>query len=250
MSRLSWLTARPIAHRGFHGIDAGIVENTLPAISAAVDSGFAVEVDVRLTADNRVVVFHDARLDRLTSSTGVIRRMTLADVRSASLTGGRARIPTLEQVLDVIAGQVPLLIEMKTDWSGAGPLELVVAETVAAYDGAVAVMSFDHLAIASLRRIAPELPRGLVASRFSADRWPTWPRWRRLAYRHLLPAIIGRPHFINYEVSALPASAPLALRHFIGLPLLTWTVRTPNDRSVAAEWADQIIFEGFDPDRG
>lgn len=246
---MDWLTARPIAHRGFHDVDAGRMENTLPAISAAMDRDFAIEIDVRLTADQRVVLFHDDTLDHLTNATGKIRQHPLASLKDVRFENGDARIPTLDEVLDLVGGRVPLFVEVKSDWSGEDHLLRAVSDALSAYEGAVAVMSFDHLLMARFRRVNPEITRGLLSGRRVPGYWPpTRPLWRWLVYRHLVFAAISRPHFIAYRLTSLPASAPLTLRHFARLPLLTFTVDTIAKRAFAAEWADQIIFEGFDPD--
>lgn len=248
MSDLDWLTARPIAHRGYHDHGAGRIENTLAAAAAAIEHDFAVECDVRITADNRVVVFHDTTLDRLTNASGRVDRASLDELRAARFSGGDGHIPTLEELLDLVDGRAPLVIELKPERLGGHPLAAAVAAILADYVGPLAVMSFDPTAVAAMRRLAPTRPRGLIASHMEAGDWPALPPPTRLVRRHLLPALYALPHFVAYDVKALPASAPLALRHFFGLPLLTWTVRDAADRAVARQWADQMIFEGFDPD--
>lgn len=243
-----WLTARPAAHRGYHDREAGRLENTLPAVAAAIEKNFAVEVDVRLTADGRVVVFHDADLGRLTDRDGRVADQNLSALREARMKGADAGIPTLEELLDLVAGRTPLLLEMKMDRPGAPALGNAVADALATYDGPVAAMSFDHEAIARLRRRAPTLLRGLVAGGYRRADYPALAAWRRLAYRHLASAAVAVPHFVAYDVRRLPASGAQSLRHFFKVPLLTWTVRTAEERATAAQWADQMIFEGFDPD--
>lgn len=249
MIRFDWLTARPVAHRGYHDRARGRVENTLPSITAAVRHGFAIEIDLQLTADGQVVAFHDETLDRLSERSGRIDQLTLAVVRTTRLRDCNERIPTLDEILEEVAGRVALFLELKSNWTGERRLERIVATILAGYAGPVAVMSFDPRAVSALRHLAPHLPRGLVAGQFvSTDEHPLPPN-HRLAYRHLLHAGLCWPNFIAYEVHALPAAAPLMIRHAFGLPLLTWTVRTEVDREVAEHWADQIIFEGFDPDQ-
>jgi glycerophosphoryl diester phosphodiesterase len=251
MAAPDWLTARPIAHRGYHDAAAGRIENTLPAAEAAMARGFAIECDIQLTADQHVVVFHDDTLDRLTKSTGDVSACTLPALRAARFRAGADSIPTLEDLLDLVDGKVPLIIELKSRVTGDRRLEAAAASLLLAYGGPVAVMSFDPASMIAMRRIAPAIPRGMIADRFEAAEWPAIASpLRRLAGRWLLAAPAVWPAFLAYDVDALPASPPLALRHFFRLPLLTWTVRTPAQRAVAEEWADQIIFEGFDPDHG
>ncbi len=243
-----WLTARPVAHRGLHDRAKGRIENTISAVSAAVERRYAIEVDLQITADDQVIVFHDDTLDRLTEATGRTDRLTLSAVRSARLRETSDRIPTLDELLEEVAGRVPLVIELKNRWTGDRRLEREVATTLADYSGPAAVMSFDPASMRAMRYLLPHLPRGLIADRFETGDWAEIPAYKRFALRHLLAASYVLPQFIAYGVHALPANAPLLLRHAFGLPLLTWTVRTPEDRAVARRWANQMIFEDFDPD--
>jgi glycerophosphoryl diester phosphodiesterase len=248
VAALDWLTVRPIAHRGFHNAEAGRIENTLSAVVAAVEHNFAIEVDLAVTADDRVVAFHDDTLERLTESSGRVDTKDLATLKSVRFRAGKDRIPTLEDILDQVDGRVPLALELKSSATGDRRLETSVAAALSTYTGPVAVMSFDPGSMRAMRSLAPALPRGMIADRFSREHAAHMPSPVRFGLRHLLTAPWVGPQFVAYCIDALPASAPLALRHFFGLPLLTWTVRTEAHRRMAREWADQIIFEGFDPD--
>jgi len=247
VGRPAWLTAQPVAHRGYHDRDAGRIENTIAAAEAAIARGFAIECDVQVTRDDVAVVFHDDTLERLTAATGRVSKMTLAELKSVPLAATATVIPTLEEFLAAVAGRVPLFVELKSDFAGNRRLEQAAAPALAAYAGPLAVMSFDPESMVTLRRMLPSVPRGMVADRFSDDEWSMIPPLRRLALRHLAAAPRVMPSFVAWGVHDLPADAPLLLRH-LGVPLLTWTVRTAADRSTARRYADQIIFEGFDPD--
>jgi glycerophosphoryl diester phosphodiesterase len=248
VAALGWLTARPIAHRGYHSAAAGRIENTLAAAEAAKSKNFAIECDLQLTADGQVVVFHDDTLDRLTKTAGEVAKKTLAEVRAVRFRDADTTIPSLEDLLDLVDGRVPLVIELKSRFTGDRKLEAATASVLLTYDGPVAVMSFDPASMTVMRRLAPGLPRGMVADRFTSASRPALSFPARMANRWLLAAPLVRPNFIAYDVTALPASAPLALRHFFRLPLLAWTVRTEAEQETARQWADQIIFERFDPD--
>jgi glycerophosphoryl diester phosphodiesterase len=248
MAAPDWLTARPIAHRGYHDVTAGRIENTLPAAEAAIAHRFAIECDLQRSADDAVVVFHDDTLDRLTDLNGPIEARTLAELRGARFTAGDAAIPTLSDLLDLVDGRVPLIIELKSRFTGDRRLEAATATILGGYSGAAAVMSFDPASMMAMRRLAPNLPRGMLGDGFAARDWPMIPLPARIGNGMYAMAPVVRPAFISHGVHSLPASAPLALRHFFRLPLITWTVRTPEDRATAAAWADQITFEGFDPD--
>ena len=247
MAELYWLK-RPIAHRGLHDAAAGIVENSAASVTAALGHGYAIEVDLQCAAGHMPVVFHDATLDRLTDETGAIAARNVDDLRSIALTGTNNRILSLPDLLALVGGYVPLLLEVKSTWTGDGKFEANIAKLLASYAGPVAIMSFDPYSVAAFRTLAPTLPRGLVASRFAdADHWSGLSDSQRFAMRHLLTSAFARPHFIAYDIGALPAAAPLIAKLVFGMPLLTWTVRTEADRERALRYADAMIFEGIDP---
>jgi len=246
MAGLDWLIERPVAHRGLHG--DGLIENTLGAARAAVEGNFAIEVDLQLTADNEVVVFHDETLDRLTTATGPLADRTVAELKKISIRGTNERIPALQELLDLVAGRTPLVLELKSDWNGDERLTARVAAVLAGYAGPVACMSFDPQIVMALQSHAPGLPRGIVAERYYDDpEWSPLTRAQRFKFGNLLHIPGTKPHFVAYYVRDLPAIAPLIARHILGLKLLTWTVRTDAQRRKARRWANQMIFEGFRP---
>lgn len=247
MSELYWLR-RPIAHRGLHDASRGIIENSASSVAAAMGKGYAVEVDLQCAADRVPVVFHDETLDRLTPESGPVAARTAAALSAISLQGSSDRILSLPALLNLVNGHVPLLIEVKSTWTHEGSYEANIALLLASYPGPVAVMSFDPYCVAAFKEIAPALPRGLISERFSdRDHWPNLTLWRRFAMRNLLTAAIARPHFIAYDIKALPALAPFIAQTLFGLPLLTWTVRTEEERERALRYADAMIFEGVRP---
>lgn len=247
MSELYWLR-RPIAHRGLHDAARGVIENSASSVAAAMGKGYAVEVDLQCAADRVPVVFHDETLDRLTPESGPVAARTAAALTAIPLRGSKDRILSLPALLDLVNGYVPLLIEVKSTWTREGKYEANIALLLASYPGPVAVMSFDPHCVAAFKEIAPALPRGLIAERFSdRDHWPHLTPWQRFAMRNLLTSAIARPHFIAYDIKALPALAPFIAQTLFGLPLLTWTVRTNEERKRALRYADAMIFEGVTP---
>ena len=140
------------------------------------------------------------------------------------------------------------MIEVKSHFDGDRKLVTRMAEVLASYRGPVVGMSFDPDQVLALRELMPELPRGIIAERsYEAADWPEATPAQRKGMLHLRHAFRTRPHFVAYWIDELPAPAPWIARHIFGLPLLTWTVRTPEQRERAARHADQIIFEGFRP---
>jgi glycerophosphoryl diester phosphodiesterase len=247
MAELYWLR-RPIAHRGLHDASRGIVENSASSVTAAMGKGYAVEVDLQCAAGGMPVVFHDSTLDRLTGAAGPVAAHDVEALREIPLKGTADRILSLPDLLALIGGYVPIILEVKSTWSRDGAFETNIAKLLASYAGPVAVMSFDPYSVAAFRRVAPALPRGLVAGRFNdAGHWSDLTAGQRFAMRHLLTSTFAWPHFIAYDVRALPALAPLIARTLFGLPLLTWTVRTLPDRERALRYADAMIFEGIEP---
>jgi len=247
MAELYWLK-RPIAHRGLHDAAKGIVENSASAVTAALGKGYAIEVDVQCAAGHEPVVFHDSTLERLTNETGPLAARSVENLRTVALRGSRDRILSLPDLFGLVGGYVPLVLEVKSTWTGDHTLEANIAKALKPYAGPVAVMSFDPHAVEAFRHAAPELPRGLAAGRFDdEDHWSALTARQRFAMRHLLTSTFARPHFIAYDIRALPALAPLMAKVVFGLPLLTWTVRTAADRERALRYADAMIFEGIEP---
>lgn len=247
MAKLDWLT-RSLAHRGLHDAGKGIVENTPSAIQAALDAGYAIEVDVQEAGDGEPMVFHDPTLDRLTKATGPVINHTSDALKRVAFKDTKDKMQHLDELLEQISGRVPLIIEIKSNWRMHGRFEDRLASVLKPYRGHVAVMSFDPNAIAVFAHRAPEITRGLVAGPFrNLKYWGQLSAARRLMMRHLLPALKVRPHFIAYDLDGLPAFAPYVWRRVLNRTLLAWTVRGEEDRQRAEKWADAIIFEGFRP---
>ena len=230
-----WLTSVPIAHRGYHDIGRGRAENSAGAFSAAVDAGFAIECDVQITNSGEPVVFHDPALKRMTGIDGNVCNFSpsqLAPLRLLKTTDG---IYTLKQHLDIVAGNVPLVIELKGGRGKATGLVEGVAESLDAYDGPVCVMSFDHWVCAQFARLLPDIPHGLTAKGGEeTDRI------------HHLAMTEYDLNFISYGVTDLPNGFVQQARD-AGIPVISWTIRDNKTRALAAAYSDQMTFEGFDP---
>jgi glycerophosphoryl diester phosphodiesterase len=245
-TRLDRLMAQPIAHRGLHDAACGIIENTASAARAAIAGRYGIEADLQVSADGEAMVHHDEALGRLTDGAGTLRDLTAAALTRIAFKATPDRMMRLGDLLDVVAGRTAVLLELKSHFDGDLRLATRAAKVLAGYDGPAGVMSFDPDPIAALRRTAPQLIRGIVMERYY--RLPHWdflslPRKRSLAF--LLHGATTRPAFLACRVDDLATFAPRAARLMFGLPLLTWTVRSEQDRAMAARYADQIIFEGF-----
>ena len=243
-----WLTTRPIAHRGLHERARGIIENTPSAIGAAIDNHFAFEVDLQATLDGEAMVYHDDELGRLTDGHGALREINSKDLRHVPFRETTDRMISLGELCEIVSGRVTMVLELKSQFDDNDMLVRRVASVLARYQGPVAAMSFDPFQVHALRRLAPNVVRGLVAeNNYEQGEWLTLPPAKRNMMKHMRQAFHAQPQFIAYNINDLPSPAPWIARTLFGLPLLTWTVRTPDQRAHAARWTDQMIFETFIP---
>jgi glycerophosphoryl diester phosphodiesterase len=241
---------RPIAHRGLHNAAHGIIENTGPAFEAAIAKAYGIECDVRPVAGGLPIIFHDATLDRLIEGEGQVADLTASALKSLRHRISNAPILTLAEMLELIRGRVPLLIEIKSEWTTPDPAFLdAVTNLTLGYEGPVALMSFDPAVMTRIRDLAPRIPRGVISGSYRGTGW-----WsgkisdeRAAALRDLLESGPAAPDFYAYDVNALPTPVTEYVRRVSGLPLFTWTVRTEEQQQIARQWADAMIFEGFEP---
>lgn len=246
---LGWLVARPIAHRGLHDLAAGVIENSFAAADAAIAGRFGIECDVQLSADGEAMVFHDFVLDRLTGEVGAVSARTAQALAVIPFKDGSGTIPTLTAFLDRIAGRVPLVIEIKSRFDGDLALTRRAAEIVLQHPGQPIVFkSFDPVIVTALREIAPPIPRGIVAMlAYDYGDYAHLDAGQKHALANLLHFSESRPDFLSWKVGDLPSAAPYLCRKALGMPVMSWTVRTPEDREKARAHADQMVFEGFVP---
>lgn len=238
----------PAAHRGLHG--PGVPENSLAAFRAAIEAGYAIELDVQHSADGEPMVFHDYDLLRMAGSEGFIADLTLAEIAKLRLGKTEECIPTLQEVLRLVAGRVPLLIEIK-DQDGRlgeniGDLQDRVASLLVPYEGVAAVMSFNPETVAAFTRASKKAPGGLVACAFDEDDWPMLEPEDRRRLAALADFDRSGAVFLSHDRRDLanPAVAALKAR---GVPVLSWTVRSPEEEALARRVADNITFEGYRP---
>ena len=238
----------PLAHRALHDRSQRRPENSPAAIRAAAAAGYGIEIDVQGTSDGQAVVFHDEWLERLTDATGLVKDHSAADLGRIALRDADDTIPTLPQVLQMVAGRVPLLIEIKdqTDRMAEtdGRLEAAVARALQGYQGPVAVMSFNPHAVATMARLAPHIPRGLTTAAYDYAGWAplapeTCDQLREIADYDRVGA-----SFISHEAADLtrPRVAELKAQ---GAAILTWTIRSALQEAKARDIADNITFEGY-----
>ena len=238
----------PLAHRGFHDRAQGRIENSALAVTAAVAAGYGIEIDLQLSADGVAMVFHDEALDRLTDQTGPLNARTAEELQRIRLTGGTDTIPTLSQVLDLVAGRVPLLIEVKdqslTMGATDGRLEGAAAQDLSGYEGPVALMSFNPASVHHLARLAPDLPRGLITSAYDPQDWAPLPDAICNRLREIPDYEATGSSFVSHEAADLNRPRLRELKA-MGASILCWTIRSPEAEAEARHVADNVTFEGY-----
>jgi glycerophosphoryl diester phosphodiesterase len=238
----------PITHRALHDRAHGRIENSPAAIKAAVVAGYGIEVDLQLSQDGVPMVFHDEDLDRLTAETGPVNARTAAELGRIRLTGSTDTIPTLAEVLKLIDGRVPLLIEIKDQTLVMGPsdgrLEAATADALQGYTGDVALMSFNPHSVAHMARLAPHLPRGITTSAYDPDDWAPLPEDVCNRLRDIPDYDPTLSSFISHEAADLARDRVTDLKSR-GAVVLCWTIRSPEAEAAARRFADNVTFEGY-----
>jgi len=239
--------ATPLAHRALHDVSQGRPENSRAAIRAAIAAGYGIEIDVQLSGDGAAMVFHDYHLERLTDVQGAVQLFNADQLRQTPLRGGDEGIPDLPEVLALVAGQVPLVIEIK-DQDGEmgpniGPLERAVAFALEGYVGDVAVMSFNPHSVAMMQELAPHIPRGIVTSSYRTSEWPL--SSDTCDYLREIPDYdrVGAS-FISHQVDDLDRPRVAELKA-AGAMICCWTVRSAEQEAQARKVADTVTFEGY-----
>jgi glycerophosphoryl diester phosphodiesterase len=237
--------ARPFAHRGLHG--PGRPENSRAAVAAAVAAGHGIEIDLRLSADGRAMVFHDDALARLTGAAGRVSDRTAADLSALPLLGGGETVPAFDEILALVRGRVPLLVEVKDEDGALGPgigqLAAAAARDATGYAGPLAFMSFNPNTVAALARHAPDRPRGLTTCAFDAAEWGHVPAATRARLAAIPDAGRTGAAFVSHDRRDLDRPRLAELRAQ-GLALLAWTIRAPAEAEAARRVVDQITAEG------
>lgn len=245
------LFLRPYAHRGLHGPGYGPgnghVENSAPAFLKAIERGHGIECDLRPAQGGVPVVFHDQDCDRLLGISGRIADVEPDKIAELRYPECGSPLLTFADFLSLVDGRVPVLAEIKSDWSEPDPGFLpAICELARGYQGPLALMSFDPTLMTIVANLSPEIPRGLVSRDFTQDPAAAerLGRMRAYALTNLLDQSAVAPSFIAYDINALPTPAVRYVREFEGLPVFAWTVRSPTDWLIAGQWADAAIFEG------
>ena len=238
------------AHRGLHGkldvFDDAAPENSLKAFGRAVDMGFGIELDVRQTKDGEIVVFHDDTLDRVAGVSGKVRDMTYEELQNVRLMQSEEKIPLFTEVLELVGGKIPLLVEIKDDGYGASTVEKTM-KILGSYSGDYIVESFNPLLLGAVKKFSPKTMRGFLCDKLSAN--PAYSSLKfKIVERHLLN-FIARPHFIACSKNN-PKMFPIGIIRVICRPaFIAWTVKSKEEEKQAKlDGFDGVIFEGYIPE--
>ena len=240
---ISWLIQAPIAHRGLHDISRQIPENSMPAFMGAVDRGFTIELDIRRTADNQIVVFHDSNVLRLTGSNQEIDALPFQSIKDLRIRNTEYRIPLFSDVLKTVAGKVPILIDIKTEKT-AGVFEANIFEILGTYSGKFAVESFNPHTLQWFKNNAPGILRGRVAYDHHAENFRFL---RRYLVGRYLKGDAGSPDFLAYDIRCRPYWA-VQFHRRRGAVILGWTAKNEKQMTACRKYFDNLMFEGFLPE--
>lgn len=242
---------RPIAHRGLHDERAGVIENTAAAFEAAITNGFGIECDLRPARGGLPVVFHDETTERIIGGESH-RILELSDtqIRALRTQTGQHEVLTFADMLALVDGRVPLLVEIKSEWDPPDvPFLAEIARRTLDYPGDIALMSFDPDVMTVMRELATEIPRGIISGSYRDEHGETWWRdWisdeRAERLSNLLESGPVAPSFYAYHVKSLPTPVTRYVREVDHLPVFAWTVRTAEDLAHSHLYANAPIFEG------
>ncbi len=233
----------PVAHRGLWTPD-GAPENSLAAFQAACAGGYGIELDVQLTADGEAVVFHDERLERMTGQEGRLRDHTVAELGAMTLNGTDETIPTLADTLTMIGHRAMVFIELKTPFGEVGPLEKRVTDVLVDHNGPTAVIGFNPYSHAWFADHHPQILRGLDSYGWNDEGARKLAPEMRKSLAALEQVELARPDFLALGLDMLP-SARADLYRAKGMPIVAWTVRSPDQWEGVRDHCDNLIFEGF-----
>ncbi len=238
-----WLFDKFIAHKGFW--NNSCPENSTGAFLRAIENNYAIELDVRILADGELAVFHDKELSRMTGEDGYLSTLTSEQLKNFHLNNTEYTIPLLSEVLELVAGRTPIILDLKNEATNSGTFEHKVCETIHNYSGNIAIMSFNPLTLEWFSKNLPAIPRGLLSTRWTkdlSDRPDTF--IKRFVTSHNFLSKRAKPDFLAYNIKQLPT---LRTRKFKKIPLIAWTAMSQEEYLDKVKYLDNIIFEGFKP---
>lgn len=237
---LDFLKGRIIAHRGYHDKTIGIPENSMTAFKRAVENDYIIELDVHILKDGEIVVFHDDDLNRMTGEKGKLKHFSYDEIKDIKLSNSEECIPRFIDVLKLVDGRVPIIIELKYDVTNHS-LEEKLMEILKDYKGKYAIKSFNPNIVLYFKKNYPEVIRGQLASDFKTSKMTFI---RKYILKNMLFNVVTKPDFISYDVRALPNKKVEKIRNT--LPILVWTIKTKEELEKAKKYGDNFICENID----
>lgn len=235
------------AHRGLHDAAAGVPENSLAAFRKAVENGYGMELDVHLTRDGKLAVIHDSNLERVCGAEGRVEDLTWEELQNFRLLGTEEKIPSLSQVLELVDGQVPLIVEVKPVQENHAVLCRRVSEDLEGYAGLFCVESFDPRAVFWFRRNRPDWIRGQLCEYYNRNGEKMNPVLDFILH-HLLTNIAASPDFVAYHVKDRDAVSLKLCRKLYQVQEVSWTIRSQEEYDMVKNDGALAIFEGFIPE--
>ncbi len=247
-SRTAWLESTLIAHKGLHNDAEGIAENSLSAFAGAMEQGYIIELDVSLTKDNQLVVFHDKKLKRLFGSDAYLKDTTYQELANFTLQNSSETVPLFSEVLSFVNGEVPLLIEIKNE-GDIGEMERMIYEELKDYQGLYAVQSFNPYTLKWFKENSPDVLRGQLSGSFIISDYEVeyegttrLPWYKKFLLSNLLLNFESKPNFISYEIENTDIDTFVSLKK-LGVPILGWTIETKEEYQRVKDYFDNFIVD-------
>ena len=237
-----FITKNFIAHKGLH--DYTCPENSLSAFKKAIEKNYIIECDVQLISDGTVVVFAGDQLSRMTGRDGYVKNLTKAQLEDCKLLNTEEHIPTLEEVLELVDGQVGIILDLKDNQTRIGQLEKAVCKIIRQYKGDVAIQSFNPLSLEWFAKYSPNVLRGQVSCSFKGKEYKHISFLKRMFLRKMKLNKRAKPDFISYKFEELPNRF---VKKYSNLPIIGWTLKSQEDYRKCFQYVDNIMFEGFEP---
>ena len=239
MKDLEFLSRNLIAHRGYHNNKKGIPENSVLAFKKAIDNNYLIELDVRLTKDQKLVVFHDDNLKRVCGVNKRVKDLTYRELLRYNLFDTTLKVPLFSDVIKLVNGRVPILIETKYH-NRYGVLEKILINELSNYKGLYAIQSFYPMSLLWLKRNTKDIPIGLLSSNFKND----LNRLKSIIGKTLILDLFFKTDFISYDVKGLPNNYLSYKRD--KKKIVIWTIKNKKDYDLARQYTDSLICENFD----
>ena len=239
MKDLEFLSRNLIAHRGYYNNKKGIPENSVLAFKKAIDNNYLIELDVRLTKDKKLVVFHDDNLKRVCGVNKKVKDLTYKELLKYNLFDTTLKVPLFSDVIKLVNGRVPILIETKYH-NRYGVLEKILINELSNYKGLYAIQSFYPMSLLWLKRNTKDIPIGLLSSNLKNDS----NRLKSIIGKTLILDLFFKTDFISYDVKGLPNSY-LSLKKD-KKKIVIWTIKNKKDYDLARQYTDSLICENFD----